>query len=182
MLHICTRKFSVGGSLLKPTKATRSSSNWPLERKVIWQHITSMVWQWYYVIVNIASIVSSLPWLDSDIATRPTWTRRHYNQHDSDIMSRSMLTRQRLCQRRHHQHWLGSTVTSMIQGLDAYFPDSQSDSEIHRQSCSRVRGVPLQPTAWLEYTFTYIADLESRRARRHHNVMGYFVEPVKSYS
>jgi hypothetical protein len=35
--------------------------------------------------------------------------------------------------------------------------------------------------AQLGYTFTYIADLNSRRVRRHHDDMGHFPKPAKSF-
>jgi hypothetical protein len=36
--------------------------------------------------------------------------------------------------------------------------------------------------ARLEHTFTYIANLDLRRARPHHNDMRHFVKPTKSFS
>jgi hypothetical protein len=46
--------------------------------------------------------------------------RQHYHQHDSTVTS---------C---HGQHHLDSTIVGMTRGLRAYFPNQQSDSEVHR--------------------------------------------------
>jgi hypothetical protein len=79
--------------------------------------------------------------LDSAIASMTQHQRRavaklprqHHRRHDSVATSR------------HDQHRLGSTVISMTWELGAYFPDQQSDSEVHHRSGSRAGGVPLQP-------------------------------------
>jgi hypothetical protein len=61
-------------------------------------------------------------------------------------------------------------------------PRLESDSEHHHRSDSGAPGVLLRLTAQLGHAFTYSADLDSRRVRRHHNIIGHFVEPAKSYS
>jgi hypothetical protein len=61
--------------------------------------------------------------------------QQHHHQHDSAAISP------------HGQRRLDSTITSMTQGLGAYFPDQQFDLEVHHRSGSRAGGVPLQQTS-----------------------------------
>jgi hypothetical protein len=136
---------------------------------------------------------------------RPTSPRQHHHQHDSgrNIMPRLMLPRQHHFQHdlvAHHgqvalvvphqhdstvtlchcQHWLGSVVTSMTQGLGAYFPNQQSCSEVHHQAlglreCHYNRQLDsgtLLPTS----------PILNRGERVVTNkIMGHFIEPPKSY-
>jgi hypothetical protein len=82
----------------------------------------------------------------------------------------------------HWQHWLDNVVLSMSRGLSAYLPNQQSDSDIHHRSDSEAQRILLWPTFWLGHAFNYSADLDSRQARRHHNVMEHFTKPAKSFS
>jgi hypothetical protein len=112
------------------------------------------------------SAASLLVKLDSDIAPRPsrlsdvtsTWL-------SSDFTSLSILARQ--C---HHQH--DSVAWCVLLWLAIWFGGSPP---------IKLRGLrsttPL--TAWLRCTFTYISDLDSRRAHHHHNVMRHFTKLAK---
>jgi hypothetical protein len=118
-------------------------------------------------------------WLGNDIVTRPShlgstiasmtrqWhrattksPRQCHCQHDSVVTSH------------HSQCRIGSTVISVTRGLDAYFPNQSSDSEVHYRSGFRARRVPLQPTSWLRYPTTYIINFKSRRVHRHQQDYG----------
>jgi hypothetical protein len=114
--------------------------------------IAYMTRQQHCATTNIASPAPSLAWLSSTIASM---TQQHHHQHDLVVAT---------C---HDQRRLGSTVASMTQWLDTYFPDQPSDSKVHYRLGSRAWRVPLQLTLWLRYTTTYIDDFKSRRAGCH---------------
>jgi hypothetical protein len=121
--------------------------------------ITSKIRQRRHATANVDSVAPLPTWLGSDNAPWPVSPRQH-----------------------HCQHWLGSAVASMTRGLDAYFPDQPFDSEVPHRWDPRAPVVLLRLTARLGHALTYSADLDSRRARRHHNNMGHFVKPAKSFS
>jgi hypothetical protein len=73
--------------------------------------ITSMTRRQHRAMVNIVSVTPSSTQLSNDITPKPMSPQQ--------------------C---HCQHWLGSAVTSITQGLDEYFLDEPSDSEVHQQA------------------------------------------------
>jgi hypothetical protein len=127
---------------------------------------------------QVASAAPSPAWLSSTVASMSQYLyhttvkspRQRHRQHNLAVTSR------------HCQHWLGSAITSMTQGLNAYFPDQLFDSKVHYRSGSKAWGVSLQPTTRLGYTATDASPILNRGERIITNkIMGYFVELAKSY-
>jgi hypothetical protein len=99
--------------------------------------IASMTRWRHCATANVASAAPSPAWLDSIIISRSRHRHRvvakthqqHCRQHEPRRHDSATTSR-------HCQYWLDSIITSMTRGLDTYFPDHPSDSEVHYRSGS----------------------------------------------
>jgi hypothetical protein len=81
----------------------------------------------------------------------------------------------------YYSHWLGSIITNVTRGLDAYFPSKPSDSEVHHKAMgleeyhsSRERGSgTLLPTSLI---------LNRGKCIVTNKIMGHFVDPANIHN